>query len=34
LPVKMGAGDLVTFPKGLTCQWEILSFVSKHYDFA
>lgn len=32
-PVSMGAGDLVTFPKGMKCQWEIKSFVSKHYDF-
>jgi len=32
-PVAMGAGDLVTFPKGMTCTWEIRSAVSKHYDF-
>jgi uncharacterized cupin superfamily protein len=32
-PVEMGEGDLVTFPKGMSCTWEIRSAVSKHYDF-
>lgn len=32
-PVTIEAGDLVTFPKGMKCQWEIKSYVSKHYDF-
>ena len=25
-------GDLVTFPAGLACTWEILEAVEKHYD--
>lgn len=33
-PVKMGQGDLVTFPAGMRCVWEIHETVSKHYDFA
>ena len=32
-PVKMVTGDLVTFPAGLSCTWEILSDVKKHYCF-
>ncbi|WP_414563879.1 MULTISPECIES: cupin domain-containing protein [unclassified Anabaena] len=32
-PVKMGKGDLVTFPAGLSCTWEITSDVKKHYCF-
>ena len=31
--VKFGAGDLVIFPKGLSCVWEIKSPVRKHYNF-
>jgi uncharacterized cupin superfamily protein len=30
-PLKMGAGDLVTFPQGMTCTWEIHAPVKKHY---
>jgi len=30
-PVKMGKGDLVTFPKGMSCMWEITQEVKKHY---
>lgn len=30
-PVKMGASDLVTFPAGMSCTWQILSAVRKHY---
>lgn len=33
-PVKMGKGDLVTFPAGMSCTWEIKQPVKKHYDFA
>ncbi len=29
----IGAGDLVTFPKGLTCHWEVLEKVRKVYQF-
>jgi len=30
---KLGAGDLVTFPKGLSCVWDIKEPVKKHYNF-
>ena len=33
LPVKMGAGDLVTFPEGMSCRWQITRPVRKHYTF-
>ncbi len=32
-PVRMGAGDLVTFPKGMRCTWAISKPVRKHYMF-
>ena len=32
-PVKMGKGDLVTFPKGMRCTWKITGDVRKHYKF-
>ncbi|TAE59966.1 MAG: DUF861 domain-containing protein [Nostocales cyanobacterium] len=32
-PVKMGKGDLVTFPAGMSCTWEIIQDVRKHYSF-
>lgn len=32
-PVRMGKGDLVTFPAGMECTWEIHQAVNKHYDF-
>ncbi len=32
-PVQMGKGDLVTFPTGMSCTWEIKSGVKKHYSF-
>lgn len=32
-PVAMGAGDLVTFPAGMDCTWEVRSPVRKHYRF-
>ena len=32
-PVKMGKGDLVTFPEGMSCTWEIRRAVKKHYNF-
>ena len=31
--VEFGAGDLVTFPKGLSCTWEVLEPVRKVYTF-
>jgi hypothetical protein len=30
-PVEFGAGDLVTFPPGLSCVWDISQKVRKHY---
>lgn len=32
-PVQMGKGNLVTFPAGMSCIWEIRSDVKKHYIF-
>lgn len=32
-PVQMGKGDLVTFPQGMSCSWEIKQDVKKHYNF-
>ncbi|WP_027340484.1 cupin domain-containing protein [Halonatronum saccharophilum] len=29
--VEFGAGDLVTFPAGLSCHWKIEEDVKKHY---
>lgn len=31
--VEFGAGDFVSFPKGLSCVWEVKAPVRKHYDF-
>jgi uncharacterized protein len=30
-PLKMGKGDLVTFPAGLACTWDVRQPVKKHY---
>ncbi|GAB4278242.1 MAG: cupin domain-containing protein [Oscillatoriaceae cyanobacterium] len=32
-PVTMGKGDLVTFPAGMSCTWNIRRAVKKHYNF-
>jgi len=32
-PVHIQAGDLVTFPQGMTCTWKITRDIRKHYDF-
>ena len=32
-PVRIGAGDFVTFPQGLSCTWKISQDVEKHYNF-
>jgi len=32
-PVHTGAGDLVTFPKGMSCTWKVQKAVRKHYTF-
>lgn len=31
--VRFGTGDLVTFPAGMDCRWNILTAVRKHYRF-
>jgi hypothetical protein len=31
--VSFGKGDFVTFPKGLSCNWNIKKPVKKHYNF-
>ena len=31
--VRFGAGDLVTFPAGMSCHWTISKAVRKHYRF-
>ncbi|MEA3412981.1 MAG: cupin domain-containing protein [Pseudomonadota bacterium] len=31
-PVRLVAGDLVTFPEGMQCTWQILQPVVKHYS--
>ncbi len=32
--VRFGKGDFVTFPKGLSCTWKVISPVRKHYNFS
>jgi uncharacterized cupin superfamily protein len=32
-PVQIRTGDLVTFPAGMSCMWEIRQAVKKHYRF-
>jgi len=32
-PVSFGAGDLVTFPAGMSCTWDVRKPVKKHYTF-
>jgi uncharacterized cupin superfamily protein len=31
--ISFGAGDYVTFPKGLSCVWKVSKPVKKHYIF-
>jgi uncharacterized cupin superfamily protein len=31
--VTFGKGDFVTFPKGLSCVWDIKAPVKKHFNF-
>uniref|UniRef100_A0A803LB84 (S)-ureidoglycine aminohydrolase cupin domain-containing protein n=2 Tax=Chenopodium quinoa TaxID=63459 RepID=A0A803LB84_CHEQI len=31
--VEFGAGDLVVFPKGMKCTWDVSETVDKHYNF-
>ena len=30
---EFGKGDFVTFPRGLSCKWDIKEPVRKHYNF-
>jgi uncharacterized cupin superfamily protein len=32
-PVEIRKGDLVTFPAGMSCTWEVRSPIRKHYRF-
>ena len=32
-PVSFGAGDLVTFPSGMSCTWDVRKPLRKHYRF-
>jgi hypothetical protein len=32
-PVTIEKGDLVVFPKGMDCTWEITEPIKKHYKF-
>ena len=32
-PVKFGSGDLVTFPAGMSCTWDVRQPLRKHYRF-
>jgi len=32
-PVRVSKGDLVTFPEGMSCTWQVLKPVRKHYQF-
>ncbi len=32
-PVTVGKGDLVVFPAGLSCTWEVVKPVRKHFTF-
>jgi uncharacterized cupin superfamily protein len=32
--VTIGPGDLVTFPKGLSCSWHVTKPIRKHYRFS
>ncbi|XP_002965250.2 uncharacterized protein LOC9659068 [Selaginella moellendorffii] len=31
--VEISAGDLVVFPKGMSCTWDVAATVDKHYKF-
>lgn len=33
-PVSMSAGDLVTFPKGMKCVWDVREPVEKYYKLS
>lgn len=31
--VTVGKGDLVTFPEGMSCTWDVHEAIKKHYKF-
>lgn len=31
--VRIQAGELVTFPAGMSCRWNIIGAIRKHYSF-
>jgi len=33
-PVEIRAGDLVTFPEGMSCVWDVKKAIKKHYSFS
>ena len=33
-PVSMGEGDMVTFPVGMVCRWDITLPVKKYFSFS
>jgi uncharacterized cupin superfamily protein len=33
-PVEIQKGDLVIFPKGMSCTWKITKAIRKHYNFS
>ncbi len=33
MDIKIKKGDYVTFPKGLSCVWDVKEPVKKHYNF-
>ena len=33
-PVMFGPGDLVVFPSGMYCRWDVHKAVRKHYQFS
>ena len=32
-PIEIFPGDYVTFPKGMSCNWDITKDIRKHYKF-
>jgi uncharacterized cupin superfamily protein len=32
-PVTLKPGDLAVFPSGMSCQWDVISPIEKHYKF-
>ena len=32
-PVEIKAGDVATFPAGMSCVWDVKKAINKHYKF-